>query len=174
MITSSYIEDMSSLWTEVHPALLEVKKRLFADFGVDPSTVQVTRWLEPFIDYGLDYHRATPLYDATIALGRYARDLFNKKGRITEPVMFSTTRANNVSPSQTLRTPLNNPSKANAFPLQTPLLWRTKGSARRDGVHHEQRRFARSCCRRRERRRRGLGVDTPREALWRVEDPSTS
>ncbi|KAN0130504.1 hypothetical protein V8E53_011590 [Lactarius tabidus] len=42
MITSSYIEDLSSLWTEVHPALLEV-----------------TRWLEPFIDYGPDYHRAT-------------------------------------------------------------------------------------------------------------------
>ncbi|KAN0132441.1 hypothetical protein V8E53_009867 [Lactarius tabidus] len=78
MITSSYIEDLSSLWTEVHPALLEV-----------------TRWLEPFIDYGPDCHRTTPLYDATIALGRHARELSNWK-RGSDPAMFSNTCANNL------------------------------------------------------------------------------
>ena len=30
IITSSYLEDMSSLWTEVHPALLEVKTHRIA------------------------------------------------------------------------------------------------------------------------------------------------
>jgi hypothetical protein len=79
MVTSSYIEDLSSLWTEVHPALLEV-----------------TRWLEPFIDYGPDYHRTTPLYDATVALGRRARELFSEKGGISEPWLSSAMRANNL------------------------------------------------------------------------------
>lgn len=79
MITSSYIEDLSGLWTEVHPALLEV-----------------TRWLEPFIDYGPNYHNATRLYDAPIALGRHARELFNRRGSVKEPAMFSTMRANNL------------------------------------------------------------------------------
>ncbi|KAI9456854.1 hypothetical protein BJY52DRAFT_1275024 [Lactarius psammicola] len=65
MITSSYIEDLSGLWAQVHPALLEV-----------------TRWLEPFIDYGPDYDRATPLYDATIALGRHARELLSRRGGV--------------------------------------------------------------------------------------------
>ncbi|KAN0130512.1 hypothetical protein V8E53_011598 [Lactarius tabidus] len=71
MITTSYIEDLNSLWTEVHPALLEV-----------------TRWLEPFIDCGPDYHRTTPLYDATIALRRHAREL--------EPAMSPNNCANNL------------------------------------------------------------------------------
>jgi len=79
IITSSYIEDLKALWTEVHPALLEV-----------------TRWLEPFIDYGPDYHRSTPLYDAPIALGRHARELFNRRGGSKEPALFSTMRANNL------------------------------------------------------------------------------
>jgi hypothetical protein len=30
MVTSSYIEDLSSLWTEVHPALLEVKAQNYS------------------------------------------------------------------------------------------------------------------------------------------------
>ncbi|KAN0132431.1 hypothetical protein V8E53_009857 [Lactarius tabidus] len=79
MITSSYIEDLSTLWTEVYPALLEV-----------------TRWLEPFIDYGPNYHCTTRLYDAPIALGRHARELFNRRGDIKEPTAFSTMRANNL------------------------------------------------------------------------------
>jgi hypothetical protein len=32
MITSSYIEDLSSLWTEVHPALLEVNAQKLLGF----------------------------------------------------------------------------------------------------------------------------------------------
>lgn len=42
MITSSYIEDLSTLWTEVHPALLEVRARRFSlgfvDFIFRPTT----------------------------------------------------------------------------------------------------------------------------------------
>ncbi|KAI0245794.1 hypothetical protein BJV78DRAFT_248827 [Lactifluus subvellereus] len=63
VITTSYIEDLNVMWTQVHPALLEV-----------------TRWLEPFVDYGPDYNRATPLYDATIAVGCRARELFSREG----------------------------------------------------------------------------------------------
>jgi hypothetical protein len=33
MITSSYIEDLSSLWTEVHPALLEVNAQSYSVFA---------------------------------------------------------------------------------------------------------------------------------------------
>ena len=40
----------------------------------------MTRWLEPFIDYGPDCNRATPLYDATIALERRARELLSRRG----------------------------------------------------------------------------------------------
>ena len=76
IITMSYIEDLSMLWTEVHPALLEVKlKLLFAGSSLI-LPVQVTRWLEPFIDYGPDYDRATPLHSATITLMHHARELF--------------------------------------------------------------------------------------------------
>ena len=99
IITTSYIEDLSTLWTEVHPALLEVNTELFSGPSLIQS-VQVTRWLEPFIDYGPDYHRETPLYDATIALGRHAHELFNQRGGVKGPAMFSTMRANNVSASQ--------------------------------------------------------------------------
>jgi hypothetical protein len=42
--------------------------------------LQVTRWLEPFIDYGPDYNRTTPLYDATIALMCRARELLTRRG----------------------------------------------------------------------------------------------
>jgi len=62
LITSSYIEDLNTLWANVHPALLEV-----------------TRWFEPFIDYGPDYNRETPFYDATIALGCRVRELFSRR-----------------------------------------------------------------------------------------------
>ncbi|KAI9439561.1 hypothetical protein H4582DRAFT_1941543 [Lactarius indigo] len=79
IITSSYIEDLNALWTEVHPALLEV-----------------TGWLEPFIDYGPDYHRATPLYDATIVLGRHARELFLRRGGVKEPPGASVMREKNL------------------------------------------------------------------------------
>jgi hypothetical protein len=34
MITSSYIEDLSTLWTDLHPALLEVRGPLFVGFVV--------------------------------------------------------------------------------------------------------------------------------------------
>ena len=105
MITSSYLEDLSALWTQVHPALLEVKNALFVCWlGFEPSFVQVTGWLEPFIDYGPDYHRSSSLYDATIILGRHARVFFNRKGGTTEPTMDSARRATDVSPSQTPRT----------------------------------------------------------------------
>ncbi|KAH9029333.1 hypothetical protein EDB83DRAFT_2526189 [Lactarius deliciosus] len=79
IITSSYIEDLSALWTQVHPALLEV-----------------TRWLEPFIDYGPDYHRETPLYDATIALGRHARELSSRRGVVKESPGASLMRDKNL------------------------------------------------------------------------------
>ncbi|KAI9456860.1 hypothetical protein BJY52DRAFT_1379845 [Lactarius psammicola] len=79
VITSSYIEDLSRLWAQVHPALLEV-----------------TRWLEPFIDYGPDYHRTTPLFDATIALGRHARELFTRRGYIRESCVTSVIREKNL------------------------------------------------------------------------------
>jgi len=64
--------------------------------------VQVTRWLEPFIDYGPDYHRATPLYDATIALGRHARELLSRLGGFKESRGGSVMRDKNVSASQKL------------------------------------------------------------------------
>ncbi|KAF8261961.1 hypothetical protein EI94DRAFT_1744836 [Lactarius quietus] len=83
IITSSYIEDLSALWAEVHPR--------FWRLGA-----QVTRWLEPFVDCGPDYHRVTPLHDVTIALGRHARELFNRRAGNKEPAMYSTMRANNL------------------------------------------------------------------------------
>lgn len=44
----------------------------------------MTRWLEPFIDYGPDYIRNTPFYDATIVLGCRARELFSRRG-VSQP-----------------------------------------------------------------------------------------
>ncbi|KAI9456856.1 hypothetical protein BJY52DRAFT_536375 [Lactarius psammicola] len=79
VITSSYIEDLSGLWAQVHPALFEV-----------------TRWLEPFIDYEPDYDRATPLYDATIALGRHARELFSRRGGVRASQEASLIRDKNL------------------------------------------------------------------------------
>ena len=54
----------------------------------------MTRWLEPFIDYGPDYNRATPLYDATIAVGCRARELLSREGA-KEPDISQ--QADNVS-----------------------------------------------------------------------------
>ena len=45
---------------------------------------QVTRWFEPFIDYGPDWNRSAPFYDATIVLGRRARELLSREG-VNEP-----------------------------------------------------------------------------------------
>jgi hypothetical protein len=39
----------------------------------------VTRWFEPFIDYGADSNRKTPFYDATIALGYRVRELLSRR-----------------------------------------------------------------------------------------------
>jgi len=64
--------------------------------------VQVTRWFEPFIDYGPDYHRATLLYDATIALGRHARELLSRRGCVEESRGPSIIRDKKVSASQKL------------------------------------------------------------------------
>ena len=149
IITSSYIEDLNSLWTEVHPALLEVNAQ---NYSLLPclsliSPVQVTRWLEPFIDHGPDYLRATPLYDATIALGRHARELFNRQGGPKEPAISSAIRANNVSASQTFRLACANVNrnsifKADAAPLRAPV-GKTSEHAARDGVRHDRCRFAR-------------------------------
>jgi hypothetical protein len=63
VITTSYIDDLVTLWTPVHPALLEV-----------------TRWFEPFVDYGPDHNSATPLHDATIALRHRACELLSRGG----------------------------------------------------------------------------------------------
>jgi hypothetical protein len=46
--------------------------------------LQVARWFEPFIDYGPDCNRSAPFYDATIVLGRRARELLSREG-IKEP-----------------------------------------------------------------------------------------
>jgi hypothetical protein len=46
--------------------------------------LQVTRWFEPFIEYGPDCSRSAPFYDATIVLGRRARDLLSREG-VEEP-----------------------------------------------------------------------------------------
>ena len=54
----------------------------------------MTRWLEPFIDYGPDYNRATPLYDATIAPKCRARELLTLRGA-KEPA--ASWRADSVS-----------------------------------------------------------------------------
>ena len=54
----------------------------------------MTRWLEPFIDYGPDYNRAIPLYDATIALKCRARELLTLRGA-KEPA--ASWRADSVS-----------------------------------------------------------------------------
>ena len=40
----------------------------------------MTRWFEPFIDYGPDCNRATPLHDATIALRHRAYELLSRRG----------------------------------------------------------------------------------------------
>jgi hypothetical protein len=49
---------------------------------------QVTRWFEPFINYGPghDCNRATPFYDATLILGRRARELLSREG-VQEPIV---------------------------------------------------------------------------------------
>ena len=39
----------------------------------------MTRWFEPFIDYGPDHNRETPFYDATIALECRVRELFSRR-----------------------------------------------------------------------------------------------
>jgi hypothetical protein len=71
--------------------------------------MQVTRWLEPFIDYGPDYNRATPFYDATIALGRHARELYSRRGGVEESLGASLMREVSVSgiptPSRCLHRP---------------------------------------------------------------------
>jgi len=51
---------------------------------VDIFFLQVTRWFEPFIDYGPDRTRSAPFYDATIVLWRRARELLSRKG-VKEP-----------------------------------------------------------------------------------------
>lgn len=87
VITTSYIEDLVNQWTAVRLALLEVNETEFidtvamADMGF---LLQVTRWFEPFIDYGPDCNRSAPFYDATIALGRRARELLSREG-VKEP-----------------------------------------------------------------------------------------
>ncbi|KAF8486442.1 hypothetical protein DFH94DRAFT_713329 [Russula ochroleuca] len=63
VITTSYIDDLVTLWTPVHPALLEV-----------------ARWLEPCIDYDPGCIGATPLHDATTALRHRACKLLSRKG----------------------------------------------------------------------------------------------
>jgi hypothetical protein len=40
----------------------------------------VTRWFEPFVDYGPDHNSATPLHDATIALRHRACELLSRGG----------------------------------------------------------------------------------------------
>jgi len=67
VITASYIEDLVKRWTGVRLALLEV-----------------TRWFEPFIDYGPVCNCPAPPYDATIVLGRRARELLSREG-VNEP-----------------------------------------------------------------------------------------
>lgn len=67
VVTPSYIEDLAKQWTAVRHALLEV-----------------TRWFEPFIDYGPDCNRSAPFYDATIVLGCRARELLSREG-VKEP-----------------------------------------------------------------------------------------
>jgi len=49
--------------------------------------LQVTRWFEPFIDYGPECNRSAPLYDATIVLVRRARELLSREG-LKEPEVF--------------------------------------------------------------------------------------
>ena len=44
----------------------------------------MTRWFEPFIDYGPDCNHSVPFYDATIVLGRRARELLSREG-VKEP-----------------------------------------------------------------------------------------
>jgi hypothetical protein len=39
----------------------------------------VTRWFEPFIDYGADFNRELPFFDATIALGYRVRELLSRR-----------------------------------------------------------------------------------------------
>lgn len=56
--------------------------------------LQVTRWFEPSIDYGPDCNRSAPFYDATIALGRRARELLTREG-VKEPEVSR--RADRVS-----------------------------------------------------------------------------
>jgi hypothetical protein len=103
MITSSYIEDLSSLWTEVHPALLEVNAQnysVFAGSVVDPSMCRL-----------LDGSNRSSTTDQIIIARRHcttprshsgvtrASCSIGKEGS-TEPAMFSIMRANNVSTSQ--------------------------------------------------------------------------
>jgi hypothetical protein len=63
VITASYIEDLVKRWTTVRHALLEVNENGFIDtvMMVDMGfLLQVTRWFEPFIDYGQDCNRFAP------------------------------------------------------------------------------------------------------------------
>jgi hypothetical protein len=87
VITASYIEDLVKQWTAVRLALLEANKNelidtvMIVDMGF---LLKVTRWFEPFIDYGPDCNRSAPFCDATIVLGRRARELLSRKG-VKEP-----------------------------------------------------------------------------------------
>src|SRR6266404_1762665 len=63
-----------------------------------------------FVDYGPDYHRETPLYDATIVLGRHARKLFSGLGCVEQPQAASM-RAFNVSASQCFSLPSLAPTR---------------------------------------------------------------
>ena len=64
------------------------------------------------IKYEPDYHRATPLYDATIALGRHACGRLNNKVGNTESAILN--HGYELAPASNPNTP-----KANAAPLQT-------------------------------------------------------
>jgi hypothetical protein len=87
VITASYIEDLVKQWTAVRLALLEANENEFIDtiMMVDMGfLLQVTRWFEPFVDYGPDCNRSAPFYDATFVLGRRTRELLSRKG-VKEP-----------------------------------------------------------------------------------------
>jgi hypothetical protein len=87
VVTASYIEDLVKQWTAVRHALLEANENEFIDTVIMVDIgflLQVTRWFEPFIDYGPDCNRSAPFYDATIVLGRRARELLSREG-VKEP-----------------------------------------------------------------------------------------
>lgn len=85
VVTASYIEDLVKQWTAVRVALLEVNENefIYTVMMIDMGflfLLQVTRWFEPFVDFGLDCNRSAPFYDATIVLVRRARELLSRKG----------------------------------------------------------------------------------------------